>query len=303
MPRQADARGTVVVIPAWNAAETIGAQLAALATQDFAGDWRVVVVDDGSTDDTSSVVEQSAASFPVELTLVRHDSCRGASAARNTGVLASTEPLILLCDADDVVAPGWITALVAALADADGAGGRLELERLNLEHHRQWALGAEGLTRSWLQVHEWGMPSPLTGCCGVTREAWASVGGFNERLGRGEDTDFFWRLQCQGYRLADAPDAVVHYRLAPNPRVQLRKLITDGRANTTLLWAFHHPKRRRQLLLEVAGAVRRSPRTIRRATRPQAVYDLVWAAGRLVGVSSWIKRRHLGPDVRPRADV
>ena len=154
MPRQAEARGAVVVIPAWNAAETIGAQLAALATQDFAGDWRVVVVDDGSTDDTSSVVEQSAASFPVELTLVRHDSCRGASAARNTGVLASTEPLILLCDADDVVAPGWITALVAALADADGAGGRLELERLNLEHHRQWALGAEGLTRRWLPFHE-----------------------------------------------------------------------------------------------------------------------------------------------------
>jgi hypothetical protein len=69
--------------------------------------------------------------------------------------------------------------------------------------------------------------------------------------------------------------------------------------HTRILWAFRHPKRRRQLLIQVAGAVRRSPRIIRPSTRAAGVYDLVMAAGRISGLPVWAGRLATGPQARP----
>lgn len=276
----------IVVIPAWNAASTIGAQLAALARQEYAGGWRVIVADDGSTDDTVAAVESAVSTFPVPLSVLRlGPPNRGSAAARNAAVRVTDEQLILFCDADDEVRTGWIAALAAALAKADGAGGRLELDRLNSPEMLRWAAPTRAWERDWLVTSEWGLPSPIGACSAIRREAWSAVGGFDERLGsRGEDIDLFWRLQRLGGSLAFAPNAVVSYRLAPDRRTLLRKLYASGRAHTVVLRSFHHPKRRRQLAIQVAGAIRRSHGVLRRDQRPAAVYDLVMVAGRVRGL-------------------
>src|SRR3954447_15734888 len=101
-----------VVIPALNAAGTIGTQLEALAQQDADVEWEVIVVDNGSSDTTLEVCRSYESRLPALRTL----TCArpGTSAARNTGAAASSADLLLFCDADDEVAPGWVAAMVAA---------------------------------------------------------------------------------------------------------------------------------------------------------------------------------------------
>src|SRR5947208_2209765 len=95
-----------VVIPARNAATTIGLQLAALAKQDYAGAIEVVVVDNDSDDGTVEV----ASSFRDRLAglrVVPARSRRSVAHARNVGFASVANDAVLVCDADDVVDEHW----------------------------------------------------------------------------------------------------------------------------------------------------------------------------------------------------
>ncbi|QUL79689.1 glycosyltransferase family 2 protein [Brevibacterium sp. SMBL_HHYL_HB1] len=103
-----------VVIAAKNAEATIGGSLTSLVNQNFdAGDLEVIVVNDGSTDDTVGVVGE----FSDRLTLIEIDNpvSRGVSAARNTALEASTGQTITYLDADDWYAPGHLRSLTDAI--------------------------------------------------------------------------------------------------------------------------------------------------------------------------------------------
>ncbi len=111
-----------VVIALRNKGPWIGAQLEALAAQRYAGPWEVVVVDNGSTDDGPQVARAMAEPLP-ELRVVDASDRRGTSHARNVGAHAARGDLLLYCDGDDVVAPGWIEAMVEAAAQGRPRGG------------------------------------------------------------------------------------------------------------------------------------------------------------------------------------
>lgn len=95
-----------IIIPAWNAAATIRACLETIFYQTFT-DYEVIVVDDGSTDDTSAVVE----SFGDRLTLIRA-SHAGAAAARNRGAAETSSEFLLFCDADMALDPTMLEKMV-----------------------------------------------------------------------------------------------------------------------------------------------------------------------------------------------
>ena len=200
-----------VVIAARDAAATLPAQLDALAAQDPACTWEVLVADNGSTDGTRDVVREAAcAAVPVRL--VDASGIRGAGAARNAGARVARGRDLLFCDADDVVAPGWVDALRGALRDADVAAGRLEWERLN----SRAAQGSRALPQvDGLQYTE---PLPRLGSASssnlaVRRSLFDRLGGFDVRARYLQDTDLCWRAQLAGGTLAFEPDAVVHMRL------------------------------------------------------------------------------------------
>ncbi|GLC27159.1 glycosyltransferase family 2 protein [Roseisolibacter agri] len=86
-----------VVIPAYNAAETLAETLASVAAQTCPPS-EIVVVDDGSTDDTAALARQLGAR-------VVQQTNRGLSAARNAGIRAASQPWIALLDSDDLWAP------------------------------------------------------------------------------------------------------------------------------------------------------------------------------------------------------
>lgn len=111
MPLNAD--DVTVIIPARNAAETIEATLRSIAAQDI-GHPHVIVVDDGSTDDTSTLAEATGATvirtagqspttaMSLSADRSRRNSSQGPGAARNRGIAAATTPIVAFCDADDV---------------------------------------------------------------------------------------------------------------------------------------------------------------------------------------------------------
>lgn len=104
-----------VVIPAYNAAATLGSVLEALADQDRPP-REVIVVDDGSTDDTASIAERLGAR------VVATDAKRFAGGARNRGWSEARSDVVVFLDADAVPLPGWGAGLARALQAYPGAG-------------------------------------------------------------------------------------------------------------------------------------------------------------------------------------
>lgn len=163
-----------LVIPVYNGAATLRECLAAACAALPEG-GEIVVVDDASTDETPAIL----ASFPVRV--LRNDTNRGTSAARNRGWRASSGALVAFVDADVVLRPDALTRMVAVM-DAQpellGVNGLLSLD-----------LRAPGLVSAFTNTsihyqhlrHGGRVASAFTSICLLRRAALESMGGWDER--------------------------------------------------------------------------------------------------------------------------
>ena len=138
-----------IVIPSKDEAESLPELLNEISTV-LAGDsYEVIVVDDGSTDDTAGVLQRLAEVRPLLRRLV-HAQCCGKSAAILTGVRAARAPLIATLDADGQNDPCYLPALLALMANP--GVGLAAGQRIKHAHSRAKRIGsrfANGL-RAWL---------------------------------------------------------------------------------------------------------------------------------------------------------
>ena len=102
-----------VIVPGRDVAEFAGEALRSLQAQTL-GQWRAVLVDDGSTDDTRRLFADAAATDP-RFVLVEHDEPRGLGAARNSGLDLVDTPYTAFLDADDRLRPRALERLRASL--------------------------------------------------------------------------------------------------------------------------------------------------------------------------------------------
>ncbi|WP_165355112.1 glycosyltransferase family 2 protein [Nocardioides oleivorans] len=223
-----------MVIPTYNAAHLIGEQLGALAAQVGAPDFEVVVADNGSTDDLAAAVGLWTERLDVRI--VDASRGRGVSVARNVGIGHATSDRILICDADDRVAPGWIAAMMCGLDDHPLVSGPIETTLLS------------GRSATWVPIDQrttglfetWGGRTyGLGGNVGLRCEVWERVGGYDETYPAGaEEIDFAWRAHDLGYRFAYVEEALVHYRIRTDLKGVLRQQYNSGRGTTTLYSKF-----------------------------------------------------------------
>lgn len=211
--RQAPGPRLSVVICTWNRAELLAGCLASLAAQGLPGDeWEVLVVDDGSTDDTAAVAtaDGAAGDAPVRHLLQDH---RGQPAARNRGIAEATGDVVLFLDDDEEAPAGFLAAVLTALA-ADpslaGAGGPYRDKGGGLATCERCSLAEASVP---------GGPGPrlaprlLGGNMAVRREVFVTVGPFDERLaGRGDDNEWFHRATAAGHRFLFDPALWVWHR-------------------------------------------------------------------------------------------
>src|SRR5512132_3931492 len=119
-----------VIVPCRDAESTLAAQLEALSRQVYAGDWEVVVADNGSRDRSRELAASFAARLP-GLRIVEAGEVRGAAHARNAGARAASHDRLLFVDADDEVGDEWVGALAEALGSERLVASRFELRKLN----------------------------------------------------------------------------------------------------------------------------------------------------------------------------
>ncbi len=124
-----------MVIPSCNCRGTLIEQIRAVCAQDTWVQFEVLVADNGSSDGTVEAVRAHIASQGLgqasHVEIVDASATRGSAHARNVGAVAASHEWLAFCDADDVVAPGWLDALLH-VADPNGiVGGTLRVSRLN----------------------------------------------------------------------------------------------------------------------------------------------------------------------------
>lgn len=207
-----------VLIPSYNASDTLRECLESIAAQTFS-DFEIVLVDDGSTDATGELLADWVTREPRLRTIRRAHG--GIVAALQTGLAACTGRYVARMDADDRSHPDRLerqvrfmedhpeTALVSCRVEAfppeDVRGGfRIYLEWLN------GLLTHEQITREIFVESPLPHPSVM-----FRREAVAAVGGYEER-GWPEDYDLWLRMYLAGARFAKLPETLVSWREHPD---------------------------------------------------------------------------------------
>jgi glycosyltransferase involved in cell wall biosynthesis len=191
-----------VVIPCFNQAAYIEQCVESVLRQAILPE--IIVVDDGSTDD--SLVRLSA--FADRISVISQPN-QGVSAARNKGFRASTGSLLCFLDADENPNAGVYVADLQVVA-ADGS----QLSELVTP------IDNEDAFHSWMR-RGWGPPM----CFVIRRDSVISAGPFDEGLRANEEWDFWLRVAATGVRFQASAGAMAIYRVAPgSSTTKLRRL-------------------------------------------------------------------------------
>ena len=271
-----------VVIPTFNRSRSIVRLLEALQRDDVAEcPAEIIVVDDGSTDDT----EQAVLQCDLPVTYLRQAGA-GPAAARNTGWRASTGPIVAFLDDDCVPRPGWLADYIKEFEDprVGGVGGTIVplIDGFIADY-----ITADGLVDHGRPVAGDADTAPtylVTANAAFRRAALEEADGFEEgyrlerpgRTGRivaGEDVDLCWRIVGAGWTLRRSPGATV----AHDHRVTFDALMRTY---------FRHGRARRELGRRHAG--RGATDGMRRAASAQHWVDRL-RRYRAAGERSWIR--------------
>jgi glycosyltransferase involved in cell wall biosynthesis len=204
-----------VIIPAFNAGDWIGDALASVKRQTWPS-LEVIVVDDGSTDDTCSI----ASAFVDDKTRILRQNKNGAAAARNYGLREANGDLVQFLDADDLLSDDKIELQVAALRSA----------RPNSIASCAWGrFSSDPLTTQFVEESVWRFEDPLdwlvesaSGGGMMQPAAWLTprsvidrAGHWDETLTLHDDADFFSRVLSHAAANVFVPHAKVFYRDVP----------------------------------------------------------------------------------------
>jgi len=205
-----DSQQTVlsVVVPTHNDAANLQHCLTALRLSTPYASIEIIVIDDGSTDDTSSVTP------PTGVRWIRFDENHGQSAARNHGAALARSDWILFVDSDVVLPPlaldRTIQFIAAARPETVGFKGRFALEH----PHPDWSSRIYNTVQHLLTHHAADTDALNTSCLLIRKDTFQQLGGFDESLWFMEDTDFGNRLARSGHRLEQAPFSFLHRKHA-----------------------------------------------------------------------------------------
>lgn len=205
MTRMTEPPAVSVVIPAYNAAWCVGQAVDSVLAQDFR-DCEVIVIDDGSTDDTPAVLAVYGDAIRVV-----HQANGGMSTARNTGIRTARGDFVAFLDADDYWLPGKLRLQVELMRSTPTVGFSSVAARVEYPNGQLvnlWKCGDEAhpILR-FLFENNGGIAGGTSGLM-VRRALFEQVGGYDETLQGAEDADLWMRLA-----------AITDYRCIPDPLV------------------------------------------------------------------------------------
>lgn len=212
-----------IVVPVWNQVALTAACLESLAAHTPPELYEVVVVDNGSTDETPRL----CAALEGDVQVIRNETNLGFGRACNQGAAASSDEaeFVLFLNNDTIVLPGWLEPLVEAMDEDPRLGavqpkllypdGRLcDAGGLVFAGGEAWVYGKGHPVPDAPQFSCRRAPDYASGACLLVRKsAFGAVGGFDDRYAPAyyEDTDLSFALRDRGWKLLYEPaSTVVH---------------------------------------------------------------------------------------------
>lgn len=190
-----------VVIPCYNYARYVGDAIASVAEQEGA-DYELIVVNDGSTDDSADVIETAL----LELMMTGGERYNllnipngGVAAARNAGILFARGQYIVCLDADDKLGNPLFLKTLADALDSDPALGMVFTGLRIMD-----ADGNPGNMADWPNGYDYDKQTQgrnqVPTCCMFRREAWQRAGGYRKVYTPAEDAELWLRIGALGYK-------------------------------------------------------------------------------------------------------
>ncbi len=216
-----------VIMSMRNSAATVGAAVRSIQLQTLQ-DWELIVIDDGSSDQSSSIVD---AFGDPRIRLVRETSSTGLATRLNQGVALSRGDFIARMDADDVSFPQRLARQVARLRedarlDVLGCGAVVFADDARLVGELPVGLTHEAITAQPFR----GFPFPHPTWCG--RAAWFRDNPYDPKLTKAEDQDLLLR-SFKNSRFASLAAVLLGYRQS---QIELKKLLSGRQAFIGSLW-------------------------------------------------------------------
>lgn len=199
-----------VVIPCFNADSYIHSVLESINNQTVVPE-EILIIDDGSRDNTRPIVEKLS-----NVQLIVHDQNRGIAASRNSGWRAAEGEIIVYIDADGIADPQFLEKLLAKYRDdtVGGVGGH-GIESIQETIYDRWR--KEILFQHWGDSFRDDVYFLFGLCSSYRRKVLQEINGFDPLFRvSGEDMDIGFRICKAGYKLAYAPEAIVHHQRLDN---------------------------------------------------------------------------------------
>jgi glycosyltransferase involved in cell wall biosynthesis len=216
MQTQIQAPAVSVVVPCYNGGRFIDDLVKCLRAQTFQ-DFELIVVDDGSTDDTPAKL----ATLDPTIQVVRQANA-GPGAARNTGYRRARAGLIFVMDCDDTIEPTFLEETVGALRAAAPDVGFVFSHEQKVGHRLQ-------INRTYFKLFDQLFINRVPCCMVVRRQAWEAVGGFDASMRDGyEDWEFTIALGRAGYRGLVVPKVLFNYRTRDDGLMMSRSTYMHG---------------------------------------------------------------------------
>jgi glycosyltransferase involved in cell wall biosynthesis len=205
-----------VIIPAYNAAKYVAAAIESVLAQTYS-DWRVLVVDDGSTDETAAVVAPYVDRSQGKIEYIKRIN-GGVSAARNTGILNSSAEYLAMLDADDIWLPCRLAESLKVIEARPQIGltygfiSRIDQDGKFIDSWDRGQQHGEGQIAPYIYMKRIDLPTVTVM---VRRKCIEEVGMFDESLRITEDRDLWYRISLR-YEVALVPKVLAYYRVSPN---------------------------------------------------------------------------------------
>lgn len=186
-----------VIVPTFNGATTLVEAIESIRAQQVSVE--IILVDDGSTDDTPQLIETLA--HADDVIAIRQDN-RGPAAARNSALPFARAPFLAFLDDDDVWLPSKLARQLALLEQHANAA-------IVIGHTAFQSL--DPATNTWTPVAEPRLLYHL-GAALVRRETFERIGAFDPDLHSSEDVDWFLRVRDAGLEMIAVPEVVQFHR-------------------------------------------------------------------------------------------
>jgi cellulose synthase/poly-beta-1,6-N-acetylglucosamine synthase-like glycosyltransferase len=205
-----------VIIPAYNAAKYLPVAIDSVVAQTFE-DWRILLIDDGSTDDTAEVVAPYIVRLGSKLKYIRQAN-GGLPNARNAAIRNSSAEFLALLDADDIWLPNRLTESLKSFENRPQVGlsygfnNRIDQDGAVIDTFNYRQKHGEGKIAPYIYMRSIHLPCPTVT---FRRKCIDEVGMFDESLKASEDRDLWLRIGLR-YEVALVPKVIAHYRTSPD---------------------------------------------------------------------------------------